>query len=158
MSGPPVSRSDPNGAWIWNKTLSGSHLQIGIAFQRWGSLPRPSASGPVWNRSAPFGAPDSRHAIPTTLAHPTRPGTAPDPHRSLPVDNKCYLPGGYGVPMARLGCGHGERAWAVLLAAADTSSEGLKTPLFSCASWFWRVGKAGGQAPDPRRGRRMARL
>jgi hypothetical protein len=25
--------------------------------------------------------------IPTTLAHPTRPGTAPDPHRILTVDN-----------------------------------------------------------------------
>ena len=31
--------------------------------------------------TVPFGAPDSQHSIPTTLAHPTRPGTAPDPHR-----------------------------------------------------------------------------
>jgi len=36
------------------------------------------------------GAPRSL-SIPTTLAHPTRPGTTPDPHRSLTVDNKCYL-------------------------------------------------------------------
>ena len=74
-------------AQIRRKTLSGSHLQIGIEFQPWGSLLRPSASCPVWSRSAPFGAPDSQHSIPTTLAHPTRPGTAPDPHRSLTVDN-----------------------------------------------------------------------
>ena len=65
-----------NGAHLRRKTLSGSHLPIGLEFQRWGSLPRPSASGPVWNRSAPFGAPDSQPAIPTTLTHLTRPGTA----------------------------------------------------------------------------------
>jgi hypothetical protein len=94
---------------LYAKTCStGNSEEPGIEFQRWGSLPRPSASCPVWHRSAPFGAPDSQHSIPTTLAHPTRPGTAPDPHRSLPVDNKCYLPGGYGVPTARLGCGDGD--------------------------------------------------
>src|ERR1017187_5546079 len=79
--------SEGNGALIRRKTFSGSHLQIGIEFQPWDSLPRPSASCPVWIRSAPFGAPDSRHSIPTTLAHPSRPGTAPDPHRSVTVDN-----------------------------------------------------------------------
>jgi hypothetical protein len=164
------------------KTLSGRHLQIGIEFQRWGSLPRPSASCPVWNRSAPFGAPDSQYSIPTTLAHPARPGTAPDPHRRLPVDNLVIyrespvsLRRGQGVAMGRefperqvsrfeplnrregtsniqhptsniqlpgfgqsldvgrlmldVGCSRGSwRGWAVLLAAADTSSEGPKCP------------------------------
>jgi hypothetical protein len=107
--------------------LSGGHLQIGIDFQPWGSLLRPSASCPVWNRSAPFGAPDSRHSIPTTLAHPTRPGTATDPHRILAVDNNVI----YGEDTVCLRRGWGVAAgtaWTVLLAAADTSSGGPKCP------------------------------
>src|ERR1019366_7663657 len=71
---------------IRRKTLSDSHLQIGIEFQPWGSLPRPSASCLVWNRSAPFGA-APQPSIPTALPNPTRPGIAPDPRRSLTVDN-----------------------------------------------------------------------
>jgi hypothetical protein len=72
------SRASVSPEWRLDrrKTLSGSHLQIGIEFQPWGSLPRPSASGPVWNRSAPFGALDAQPSIPTMLPHPTRPGTA----------------------------------------------------------------------------------
>jgi hypothetical protein len=102
---------------IRRKTLSGSHLQIGIEFQSWGSLPRPSASCPLWSRSAPFGAPDSQHSIPTTLAHPTHPGTAPDPHRSLTVDNIVI----YGEATVCLRRGWGVvtgTAWTVLLAAS----------------------------------------
>jgi hypothetical protein len=102
---------------IRRKTLSGSHLQIGIEFQSWGSLPRPSASCPLWIRSTPFGAPDSQHSIPTTLAHPTHPGTAPDPHRSLTVDNIVI----YGEDTVCLRRGWGVatgRAWTVLLAAS----------------------------------------
>ena len=59
--------------------------------------------------------------------HPTRSGTAPDPHRILTVDNiviygedTVWLRGGLGVVTGR--------AWTVLLAAADTSSEGPKCP------------------------------
>src|ERR1035438_10301937 len=99
--------------------LSGSHLQIGIEFQPWGSLPRPSASSPVWNRSAPFSAPDSQHSIPTTLAHPTRPGTVPAPHRPPTADNIVIYGG--GPVRVRRGSGVATgTAWTVLLAAADT--------------------------------------
>jgi hypothetical protein len=126
--------------------LSGSHLQIGIEFQPWGSLSRPSASGPVGNRSAPFGAPDSRHAIPTTLAHPTRPGTAPDPHRSLPVDNYVI----YRETTVCLRRGSGVvtgTAWKVLLAAADTSSEGPKCLAARVLHGFGAWAKPGAKRP-----------
>jgi len=58
----------------------------------------------IMGTCAPFGAPDSQHAIPTTLAHLTRPGTAPDTRRSLAVDNNVI----YGEVTARLACAHGD--------------------------------------------------
>ena len=76
---------------IRRKTLTGRYLQKGIEFHPWGTIPGPAASCPVWNRFAPFGGPDSQHSIPTTRAQPTRPGTAPERHRSLPVDNNIVI-------------------------------------------------------------------
>ena len=109
-------------------------------------FPSPAASCPVWNRSVPFGTPDSQHSIPTTLAHPTRPGTAPDPHRTLTISSPWItmlstvtIRRGYGVATGT--------AWTVLLAAADTSSEGPKClsahVLRGLAVWC-RVGGTGG--------------
>jgi len=73
-------------------------------FQNEGNGPCIAGHGPVMVRGRSRGRPgaalywsgrgltliaqgsDSQHSIPTTLAHPTRPGTAPEPHRSLTVD------------------------------------------------------------------------
>jgi hypothetical protein len=50
------------------------------------------------------------------------------------------------VPTARLGRGHGESPWAVLLAAADTSSEGPKHPASRVLHGFGALAK-----PDAKR-------
>jgi hypothetical protein len=140
--------SAPNGAKIRRKTLSGSHLQIGIEFQSCGSLPRPSASCPLSNRSAPFGTPDSQHSIPTTLAHPTRPGTAPDPHRILTVASPWITM----LSTVRLRCAYGEaRVWPrgqpgrSCLQQADTSSAGPKCPSARVLHGLGALAKPGAQ-------------
>ena len=74
--------------------------------------------------------------------HPTRPGTAPDPHRSLPVDNIVI----YREAPVSLRRGPGMatgRAWAVLLAAADASSEGPKRPSARVLHGFGAMAKPG---------------
>jgi len=64
--------------------------ELAIEFQPRGSLPPAQRLLPSFEQLRPFRAPDSQHSIPTTLAQPTRLGTALDP---FTVDNNVI----YGV-------------------------------------------------------------
>jgi hypothetical protein len=76
-----VSCVGPTLVSIENTTSSGSHLQIGIEFQSWGSLPRPSASWPSLEPLRPFRRPRLATFYPHDAGtpHPLRHCPGPSP-------------------------------------------------------------------------------